>query len=116
MKLSSRLTLCLYKFVTVLIAPLGAAFLAYKKRRDPPYGRRIFELLGYYKETEKGVGTMCKALEDMRNEAVEKATQQIQIANAKAMLADGILTVEQAAKYFNLPIDLVRKIAGEVGA
>lgn len=70
----------------------------------------------YYKEDEKGVGTMCKALEDMRNEAVEKATQQIQIANAKVMLADGILTVEQAAKYFNLPIDLVRKLAGEIGA
>ncbi|SFS43846.1 3-deoxy-D-manno-octulosonic-acid transferase [Succinivibrio dextrinosolvens] len=52
MKLSSRFALYLYKFVTLLIAPLGAAFLAYKKRRDPPYGRRIFELLGYYRETE----------------------------------------------------------------
>lgn len=53
MKLTSRFALYLYKFVTLLIAPLGAAFLAYKKRRDPPYGRRIFELLGYYRETEK---------------------------------------------------------------
>ena len=53
MKLTSRFALYLYKFVTLLIAPLGAAFLAYKKRRDPPYGRRIFELLGYYRKTEK---------------------------------------------------------------
>lgn len=53
MKLSSRFALYLYKFVTLLIAPLGAAFLAYKKRRDPPYGRRFFELLGFYRETEK---------------------------------------------------------------
>lgn len=53
MKLSSRLALCIYKSATLLAAPLGAVFLAYKKRRDPPYGRRIFELLGYYRETEK---------------------------------------------------------------
>ncbi len=53
MKLKSRIALCFYKFITTLIAPLGVAFIAYKKRRDPPYGRRICELLGHYKENEQ---------------------------------------------------------------
>ena len=48
MSFKSSLILCAYKAATALIAPLGAMFLAYKKRRDPPYGRRIFELLGFY--------------------------------------------------------------------
>lgn len=48
MRFSSSLILGVYKIITTVIAPLGAAFLAYKKRRDPPYGSRIFELLGFY--------------------------------------------------------------------
>lgn len=50
MHLSSRLALLAYKTLTTLVAPLGASFLAYKKRNDPPYGKRIFELLGCYKD------------------------------------------------------------------
>lgn len=42
--------LCIYKVGTALAAPLGAAFISYKRRRDPPYGRRIFELLGFYRQ------------------------------------------------------------------
>ena len=56
----------------------------------------------------------------MRNEAAEKAakiaTEQTQIANARAMLADGVLSLEQIAKYSSLPIEKVRELAGEVGA
>ena len=29
-------------------APFFVAFLCYKKRRDPPYGKQVFELLGFY--------------------------------------------------------------------
>ena len=47
MRLSSYLILYAYKLITIIIAPLGLAFLCYKKRRDPPYGKRVFELLGY---------------------------------------------------------------------
>lgn len=49
MSLISSGALFLYQVVTSLIAPLGACFLAYKRRRDPPYGSRFFELLGFYK-------------------------------------------------------------------
>ena len=52
---------------------------------------------------------MCKVLEDMRNEAAEQRS----IDNAKEMLADGILTIEQIAKYSHLPEEKVRELAGE---
>lgn len=48
MKLRSRLMLTAYSGATLLVAPLGAAFLCYKKRHDPPYGTRALELLGCY--------------------------------------------------------------------
>lgn len=53
MKLTSRLALTAYSLTTLAIAPLGALFLSYKKRRDPPYGKRIFELLGCYQGQQK---------------------------------------------------------------
>ena len=43
----------LYKVLTIFLAPLGAAFLAYKKRHDPSYGLKFFNLLGFYKK-QKG--------------------------------------------------------------
>lgn len=42
-----RAALLLYQLITLLIAPLGVLFLLWKKRRDPPYGRRCLELLGF---------------------------------------------------------------------
>ncbi len=50
MHIKSIATITAYKILTTLVAPLGAAFISHKKRNDPPYGKRIFELLGFYKE------------------------------------------------------------------
>lgn len=50
MHLKSRLCFYLYACLTSLVAPLGLLYLCYKKRRDPPYGTRAFELLGHYKK------------------------------------------------------------------
>ncbi len=49
MRFTSACVLCCYKTLTALIAPLGMAYLIHKKRRDPPYGKRKWELLGYQK-------------------------------------------------------------------
>lgn len=49
MKFSSRLFLLCYYIVTFFLAPIGLIYLCHKKRRDPPYGRRVFELLGIHK-------------------------------------------------------------------
>lgn len=48
MSCKSRLFFIIYCVLTFFIAPLGLLFLVYKKRRDPPYGRRACELLGHY--------------------------------------------------------------------
>lgn len=48
MSITSRLLWWLYGLITTLIAPVGLLFLMYKKRRDPPYGKRACELLGHY--------------------------------------------------------------------
>lgn len=50
MHLKSFLAISAYKVLTSLVAPFGAAFISHKKRKDPHYGKRIFELLGCYKE------------------------------------------------------------------
>lgn len=49
MKLSSRLLFALYCILTTLLALPGLAYLCHKKRRDPPYGNRVTELLGWYR-------------------------------------------------------------------
>ena len=49
---------------------------------------------------------MCKVMEDMRNEAVEKD----RIQNAIEMLKDG-LSVEKAAQYSHLAVERVRELA-----
>lgn len=65
----------------------------------------------YFKEDEKGVAHMCKVMEEMRTEAVERN----RIINVKKMLADG-LSVEKAAEYSGLSIEKVREIAGQKSA
>ena len=52
---------------------------------------------------------MCKVMEDMRKEAVEKDRVQ----NAIEMLKDG-LSVEKVAQYSGLSLEKVKKIAEEM--
>jgi len=65
-----------------------------------------FELMAdrtrYLKENTKGVREMCKIMEDMvKEERAEIATR---------MLKDGILPLEEIAKYFQLSLDEVKKL------
>lgn len=43
----AKAVLFFYQLITFLAGPLGMLFLMYKKRRDPPYGKRKWELLGF---------------------------------------------------------------------
>ena len=65
----------------------------------------------YFKEDEKGVATMCKVLEDMRNETIKREREE----TALRMLADG-MAVEQVAKYAKLPVEKVQELAREKSA
>ena len=68
--------------------------------------KELADKVRYFKEDEKGVATMCKVMEDMRNEAVEKD----RIQNAIEMLKDG-LSIEKVAQYSQLAIDRVKELA-----
>ena len=61
----------------------------------------------YFKEDERGVTAMCKAMEDMRNEAVERD----RIENALTMIKDGNLSLEKISEYTKLAMDKVKELA-----
>ena len=77
----------------------------------------------YYKHDEKGVGTMCKMLEDMRNEAAEEAarkaakeaTWQKTVEVVWRLLGMG-LSFEQVAQGLRLTVEQVKEIAGQRSA
>ena len=57
----------------------------------------------YFKRDQKGVMTMCKAMEDMRKEE----RMETSIETAKRMLNDGLLSCEKIAEYTGLSLDEV---------
>lgn len=66
----------------------------------------------YYKKTEKGVSHMCKLMEDMRND--EKMQEKLR--TAIRMLADGVLTYEQIAKFTLLPSEKIEELAAQLSS
>ena len=69
----------------------------------------------YYKEDEKGVATMCKAMEDMRNEAAIAAERRKTIEIVHSSLEEG-LPYEVIARITQLTVDQVKEIAGQKSA
>ncbi len=67
----------------------------------------ICEKVRHFKETEKGVDTMCDILDEMKD--------NVRIENALKMLADGV-DIEKIAKYSGLSIEKVRELAGNKSA
>ena len=61
----------------------------------------------YFKEDEKGVATMCKVLEDMRNETAERRSIEIAIR----LIAQGKLSFEEIASVSDLSEEKVRELA-----
>ena len=67
--------------------------------KDMKY-RTLAERVRYFKEDEKGVAAMCKAMEDMRNEAKLEERKEI----ACSLLVDGELSYEKIAKHTGLSL------------
>ena len=61
----------------------------------------------YFKENEEGVEAVCKVMEDMREEAVEKD----KIERVKRLLKLGKLSLEEIADTMELTIDKVKEIS-----
>lgn len=66
----------------------------------------------YFKEDEKGVATMCRAMEEMRNETAREKAVQI----AKRMLQSGKLSYEEVAEIAELTIEEVKALDKKVTA
>lgn len=78
---------------------------------DDMHFKKLAEKVRYFKEDEKGVAAMCKAMEDMRNETARKAAEQTKIEMALNMIKDGKLSLEQIAQYTMLAIERVKELA-----
>ena len=65
----------------------------------------LAERVRYFKEDARGVGGMCRALEEMRNETAHEKAVEV----ALAMLADD-MPYEKVAKYAGLPLEEVKAL------
>lgn len=66
----------------------------------------------YFKETEGGREIMCQVFEDLAEKRAEEARIEEKRAFALRMIARGKLTVEEIAEDADLPIEMVRDLAG----
>ena len=65
----------------------------------------------YYKQDKKGVATMCKILEDMRNEAALDNARE----TARRMIKKGKMSLEEIAEYVPvLSLDELRQLETEI--
>ena len=79
------------------------------------YYEILADRVHYFKEDEKGVTTMCRAMEEMRNEAAIKAAHERSVENAKKMLQDE-MEYEKVARYSGLTIEEVKSLDGQKSA
>ena len=68
----------------------------------------LAERVQYFKQDVKGVATMCRAMEEMRNETVRERN----IECALEMLADG-MPYEKVAKYSKLTLEEVKALGAK---
>ena len=74
------------------------------------YYKVLAERVHYFKEDEKGVAIMCKAMEDMRNEAAREAEKMKAVRMARLMLEDGTLSYEKIAAFTELTVKEVQEL------
>ena len=78
---------------------------------DDIHYKELADKVRYFKEDEKGVATMCKVMEDMRNEN----TKQVIEMNIQSIMKNLQLTVEQAMDALSIPQAQREMYAGLVG-
>lgn len=81
---------------------------------DEMYYDELAERVRFFKESKEGVLTMCKVMEDMRNEATAQGIAQGALERSKLiaqeMLAMGMFSLEKIANITKLPLDEVKKL------
>lgn len=76
------------------------------KRAEDMKIKELADKTRYFKETPEGVSIMCKAIEDMRNEAAKMNSYQI----ALNLIELGTLTEEEIAKATQLTLEEVKEL------
>ncbi len=71
-------------------------------KAEDMYFSQLAKKMRYFKEDARGVATMCKVMENMRND--------VRIENALEMIRGGKLSLEDIAQYSGLPLDKVREL------
>lgn len=64
----------------------------------------------FYKQDKEGVTTMCKILEDMRNEAAQDGIKEV----AVRMIKSGKMSLEDIAVYTQLSFDTVQELQSQL--
>ena len=70
----------------------------------------------YFKHDAKGVATMCRAMEEMRNEAVRKRNIEIAMDMLDLKKTIASLTYENISKTSKLTVDEVKQLEKEINA
>ena len=70
----------------------------------------------YFKEDEKGVTVMCKAMEDMRNEAARESARENTLQIANNMLGMKKFTYEDIARATGLTVDEIKELDSKKSA
>lgn len=72
--------------------------------------------VNYFKETEGGQKIMCQVFEELAEKRAEEARLEARLEEKKAsalrMIARGKLTVEEIAEDADLPVEVVKDLAG----
>ena len=76
----------------------------------------LYERAKHFKETKEGVATMCKMMEDMRNETAQETALAERIEFASKLLRSEDLSYEKIAEYSKLSLEKVEELAKEIGA
>lgn len=80
-------------------------------RADEMYNQELAERFRYFKETEGGMGEMCKIVEERAKEYAQTQVNETQIKNIKRMLDSKKLSHTEIANLLNVSIKLVEEIA-----
>ncbi len=83
------------------------------KRAEDMKIKELADKTRYFKETPEGVSIMCKAIEDMRNEAAKEAEKLRSYQIALNLIAMGTLTDEAVAKATDLTLKEIAELKAQ---
>lgn len=86
------------------------------KKAENMYYKVLADRVHYFKEDEEGVAIMCRAMEEMRNEAVRKRNIEIAMDMLEIRKSNEQLTYADIAKTSRLTVDEVIQLDKQINA